>query len=264
MDRILNKLYRILVTAAASMVCANAMAAVSPYNGFYLGAQGGAGLGYFSESSDSTLTVNGRFVPGFTLDAPVSDHASNLSGFIGGQAGVGHVFKRFYLGLEANGDWGSVNTTNYAPPSNQTGDLTTSIKDEASIKNNYGLTLRPGFLITPSLMLYAQLGVENAQIDTNTTTTYENVPTQSNSVYSIESKTDDNQLGFRAGIGIEEHASEHLSVRVEYLFTDFGTVSSSNTAPITGHLLLPTSNIEESTQFSPYLHSVMLGVSYYV
>jgi opacity protein-like surface antigen len=264
MDRILNKLLLSLIAATFGLACSNAMATASPYNGVYLGAEGGASLAYFSESSDSSLTINERFLPSFTLDAPVDSHASNLSGFIGGHIGVGHVYKRVYLGIEANGDFGSVNTSNYAPPSNQTGDLTTSIKDDASIKNNYGITLRPGFLITPSLLLYAQLGAEKAQINTNTTTTFENVPGQTGTVYSIESQTSDNQLGYRAGLGIEEHATNHLSVRVEYLFTDFGTVSSSNSAPVTGHLVLSTSSISESTHFSPYMHSVMLGVSYYV
>ncbi|MFN7096267.1 MAG: outer membrane protein [Gammaproteobacteria bacterium] len=260
----MNKLIKLFATAAVGMACTNAIASSSPYNGFYLGPEGGASLAYFSESSDSTLTVNERFNVNFSLDAPVDSHASNLSGFFGGHVGVGHVFKRFYLGLEANGDLGSVNTTNYAPPTNQTGDLTTSIKDDASIKNNYGVTLRPGFLITPSFLVYAQVGAENAQIYTNTTTTYENVPTQSGAVYSIQSKTNDTELGYRVGLGIEEHASKHLSVRLEYLFTDFGSVSSNNSAPITGHLVLPTSSISESTHFSPFMHSVMLGVSYYV
>ncbi|MBY0545574.1 MAG: porin family protein [Gammaproteobacteria bacterium] len=253
------------IAALSTAFSTSVFASDSAFNGPYLGLQGGGSLGYFSESSDSTLTINERPNISFSLDAPVDSSASNLGGFLGAYAGIGHVYKRFYLGMEINGDLGSVDTTNYAPPTNDTGDLTTSIKDDASIKNPYGVTLRPGYLLTPSLLLYAQLGVEKAQLDMNSTTTYENVPTQSDAIYSIQSGVNQSQWGYRAGLGIETQSkNHHLSVRLEYLFTDFGTLSSTDQAPITGHLLLPTSNISETSHFSPFMHSLFLGVSYYV
>lgn len=263
-NNFMNKIKRLLACGLLGFVSMGVYAGQSSFDGFYLGAQGGVGLGYFSESGDSTLTIDERPDIHIPIDAPVDSSASNLSGFLGGYLGLGHVYHRFYLGLEANGDFGSVDTTNYAPPSNQAGDLTTNIKEEASIKNPYGITLRPGYLLTPTLLLYAQLGVEKAQINTNSLTTFQNVPTQSGTVYTIQSSTNDSQLGYRAGIGIEDHPSEHFSVRVEYLFTDFGTISSSNEAPVTGRLILPTSSMTQSSDFSPFLHSILLGVSYYV
>ncbi|NNM59093.1 MAG: outer membrane beta-barrel protein [Legionellales bacterium] len=258
------KIITLLTYGLLSLVCVDAYASESSFNGLYLGADAGVGLGYFSESGDSSLNIDERPNIHIPIDAPIDSNASNLSGFLGGHLGVGHVFNRFYLGLEANGDFGEVDTTNYAPPTNATGDLTTNIKEDASIKNPYGITLRPGYLLTPSLLLYAQLGVEKAQINTNTLTTFENVPTQSDNVYTIQSGSNGSQLGYRAGIGIEDHPSEHLSVRVEYLFTDFGSVSSENEIPVTGHLILPTSAMNQSANFTTYFHSVLLGVSYYV
>lgn len=277
----MNKhIFRCVASVAILLGASSAYASDSSFNGFYLGAEGGAGLGYFSESSNSTLNLNatvalpfGRALSeNFTLGIPADATASNLSGFVGAHIGVGHVFKRFYLGVEGNGDLGQTDTSTYAPPSNEAADLAISIKNEASLKNVYGITLRPGFLITPTLMLYAQLGVERANANMSNTTIFSNGLGSGGLSASFKTGTNQDVLGYRAGFGIEKHTSEHWSVRAEYLFTDFNALSSNDQVFFSGSpaflpstvSLLPTSNLSESAHVSPYFHSVMLGVTYYV
>lgn len=256
----MNKRVFFLVTSL--FISANSFATTSPFDGVYGGLSVGGVYGYFSQSGNAELNL-GSGPLATTFQAPFDTHTSNIALFGGGQAGFGHVFNRVYLGMEANGDLGTVNNVNYPELTDSTSDLTANVKNTSSIQNNYGVTFRPGFLITPTLMVYGQAGVEWAQIDFNSTATFGNIP-GTNQIYSISSASDSNQMGYRLGVGLEKKTTKHLSMHVEYDFTAFHSIDVSNQTAIAGGLPGSNNNMTQSATLTPYMHSVMIGVNYYV
>lgn len=159
--------------------------------GFYGGLQYGYGfLG--SESS------GGRGTEG-------SDNANlgTMGGYAGIFAGYGHIFDRWYLGLEVNSDTGG---TRWYHTKSKPGGRTFSIEQ----KNSYEGNLRLGYILNNGVLSYIRIGAMN---------------TPFNTYYDVQGSTpttsDKRLTGTTYGLGIETPVSRHTFIRLDYGYTDY-------------------------------------------
>lgn len=210
---------------ALSIAAANAADVVEPiapldpvvepsvYNwtGAYVGAQVGYGWG----------GVDRRVLPAGFRTVYSSD------GFTGGfHAGYNHMIDRFVLGVEGDFDWTGMDGND-----NGAGGTLDAVYFQwmASIRG------RVGYAIDRTL-IYGTGGVAFASIQ------------QMNGT-GVPIKIDENYTGWTIGAGIEHAFTDHITTRLEYRYTDFG---SQNYAPVG---LAPFRNTID-------VHAVRLGVSY--
>lgn len=79
---------------------------------------------------------------------------------------------------------------------------------------------RIGYLIRPTVQIYATAGVATTKLDTSIT-----CPADTNvcnpAFGSIKESSSDTLVGWLAGIGFETALTDHLNLRAEYVFTDY-------------------------------------------
>jgi len=186
--------------------------------GWYVGAQVGAT--WLRDTETETIA----FVPPLTGNA-----TTNTNGFVGGgHAGYSWQVGRVVFGPEVDFEGTSLNKTstclvqdfnagNVAPgtcfaPSYS---FSTSLPWQGSVRGRIGYTWA-------NMLFYATGGFAYAQINTNYTTIASYPPIGAQSF----SQT---QGGGTVGAGLEYMFNGHWIGRLEYRYTDFGTVSNSST-----------------------------------
>jgi len=138
-------------------------------------------------------------------------------------AGYNWQIGRTVLGLEADigtGDFGASETTGL-------GTLKSSLNAMGSFR------ARAGFLIAPALLVYGTAGLAWADMD------YQLVGDQARS---------ETFLGYQVGLGTEWMVSNNVSLRLEYIHTDFG------------HERVIHSGLNNS--FEPDFNTVRAGISF--
>lgn len=249
----------------------------SPFDGFYAGAQLGMVYGLFQHTTDAT--ANGSLFqlpevppslpqpPPFPNNISVSDSASNLGADAGLHAGYGHVFaKKYYLGTEINGDFQTVSVSAHSivssPP---TADTYATLTYSGRLANTYGIVLRPGYLISPTLMVYLKGGIQGSRLTGSSTAGYGLTPGAP--VYSSTTTGSKEVMGWVTGIGIEKRASNHFGFRFEDLISGYGGVNASTTQTFSNGRTFPfnkTGVVTNSMHITPYTNVLMAGVDYYL
>jgi outer membrane immunogenic protein len=198
---------------------------VYDWTGFYVG--GNIGYSWGRSSDTSTLTNAAGTVLLTTADK------SNLDGVVGGgQIGYNWQRQNWVWGLEADiqgtGEKGSrafaftplagPGIGNFAPNILIPFVLTQKIDWFGTVRG------RAGILVSPTVLLYATGGLAYGQVNSSETVgTF--VPSAfSNSITNV---------GWTVGAGIEGVISGNWTAKLEYLYVDLGTVSSSYTLPST-------------------------------
>lgn len=125
---------------------------------------------------------------------PLSFEQSGLTGAI--YAGYNWQIGRAVLGVEADLGTGDFGTSD----SNAVGTLQTSLNAMGSLRARYG------YLLTPALLVYGTAGIALADIDFKVVGD------------STESQT---FFGYQYGAGAELAISEHVALRLEYIYTGF-------------------------------------------
>ena len=210
------------------------------WSGFYVGAQVGAA--WFRDK----LTEASPFVPPQTGNA-----TTNSTAFIGG-GHIGYNWQRgnFVFGPEADIEGTSLKKTetclfedfgagNAAPGScfPQTYSFSTQIRWQASVRGRLGYAWK-------NMLLYATGGVAFADIKTT---------------YAQPGFSDaftQTRTGYTVGGGLEYAFNSHWIARLEYRYSDFGTVSNTSTAAA-GAFWNGYSNDHDITE-----HAVRIGLSY--
>lgn len=179
---------RFLLVSIAVLGCATSALAqssdVKPFNGPYLGAQGGLQIDRGSISVDD----------GF---GPVSGSKSHSGFLYGGQIGIDQqIAARVVFGVEGSitGDTGS------ATISDGEGDSAS-----ASFGRTFNVTGRVGYLINPRGLFYARGGWTNAQFDLS----------------ALGQSGSFTRSGYLVGAGYEYALSRHVSARLEYGYSHF-------------------------------------------
>lgn len=173
------KKYLLTTILAASI---SSVAIAEPFNGPYIGAQGG----YDSYHVNATGTVTG-----FSGKADLGASGGNFGLF----AGYGKTFGTLYLGAELEG---SLN--------NATMKFSDNIGDNfgAKSKNTFGGDLRVGFLPSATTLLYASVGAVRSKFD------------GTGQLTGSKSLT-----GTRLGLGAETAISAKVTARLGWNYTDY-------------------------------------------
>jgi outer membrane immunogenic protein len=205
------------------------------WTGFYVGANAGYSWGNWDNGAAST-------------GSPVSTASPNVKGWVGGlQAGYNwQIDRSWVVGLEgdiqitgekASETGGGATTTDIAGTGNQTGFHTITTSTSANDwKFPWFGTFRGriGALVDPSMLIYGTGGLAfgNFKFDSQATsvaTTYRGAvgtttdPTGTVTTLGVARSDSTTRLGWALGAGVEKKFSQNWSVKLEYLYLDFGT-----------------------------------------
>lgn len=195
------------------------------WTGAYIGVQ----LGYAWGSADHS------FADGVTgTPAPVPYGDSSPDGFLGGvHVGYNHQINQLVLGVEADIEYSDIDGA-YEDWTDGTSSGATEINWQGSVRARLGYAM-------DRTLLYATGGVAFADVD------YWGGPAgdQGNG-YS------DTRTGWTIGAGVEHAFTSNLTARLEYRYSDFGSV--------TGGLNPDYSDVDMTTDLDT--HAVRVGISY--
>ena len=129
---------------------------------------------------------------------------------------------------------------------------------------SYGLDFRPGLLFSPSTLLYGRVGFNCAhrKLDSD----LENYGARSGSQpWTLPLVTSDSKRGcfLRLGGGIEQYLGEHLALRVDYIYTNYRTLSIEGSTLSTTVLSSGTVSATEDKELHLKNHALLVGLSYY-
>ncbi|MGD9671503.1 MAG: outer membrane beta-barrel protein [Hyphomicrobiaceae bacterium] len=184
-----------LVYAFHAMDPANVPSFTVDWRGFYWGGQIGHG-------TLSSLARGDRdeHDPPSVLLADFSD-----TGVTGGLfAGYGLSFDRFYLAAELEAEISDANWDHERAP--------TGRSFAVDKKGSIGAGIRLGYLVNQAAMLYGRVGVVQSYFDMD-------LDRGSHAV-----SQDDSITALRYGFGMELPATRHVALRLDYTFTDYGTL----------------------------------------
>lgn len=221
---------------ASSGIVAGLLLNASAFASFYAG----AGLGYqtFYDQNGGT---------GFGTITNAAANVTALTQTLGvkpeGHGFIGTIFAgyNFMLGgglnaaLELNGEWADANDRyNDTQILALNGVTQTSITNNRTLKQNgsFGVSVRPGYMITPSTNLYVVLGWQGSNFkasDTSTVTTL-----SSGTSTAVVSSTSKWTNGFRWGLGMQANFNDQWGVRGEVTQTNYQKLNASvvNAAPL--------------------------------
>jgi outer membrane immunogenic protein len=202
--------------------------AVLPWTwaGFYLGAHAGYGWGH--DPFNNLILTNG--VPLFGVDS---------RGFVGGfQAGANWQSGSFVGGLEI--DLSGTGIRGSASNATNVGGIVSQATQTDKFDRIGSARARVGYLVTPSLLLYATGGPGWARMvtDQETVSTLPGIPPVTSSLVMPTWL-----FGWTAGVGVETRLwNTNWLARVEYLHYDFGSGFSTQTIPAGGGLVTTTTS----------------------
>jgi outer membrane immunogenic protein len=232
------------VAVFALFVCGPAGAADiagGSYNwtGFYAGLNVGAAI----NNSKYTGTPSSGLAP---LSPFISDSAGLNSTGVTGGAQLGYNFQSgcFVYGLETdfNGNSTSESTTVTNP-------LLVPLTHAITQNFDFFGTLRGRLGYTPvdRLLVYATGGLAYGNVSSSSTVTVIGLP--------LYGSASDFQAGWTVGGGAEYALTKCLTVRLEYLYVDLGSMNYTCTTPL-------TSVLSYSTQLDTTEHVIRMGVNY--
>lgn len=232
------------------------------FEGFYLGGEGG---GVLTEGKQKGETVGVSFDSVFT-PIDLKQKLTHNSGQANLYAGYGRSFCCLYLGGEAfvqvnASEMKAQFTRQYSDAGPE--EYTANTHSWMHVSNiQYGFDFRPGWRVTPLTLLYGRVGVSRANLRLKTNNSYSLVEFTEVGSLAFKSSAHHTKAALRLGGGVEHHISPRVTVRGDYIFTDYGKIHVDRSAAGVGSegALLTLGN---QTQSRLYQHSVLLGLSYY-
>jgi outer membrane immunogenic protein len=216
--------------------------------GFYIGGNGGYSWGrsrsdmsFFNSATGAAITP--------PAGAATSNSFNLNGGVAGGQAGYNWQTSNWVFGLETDLQWsGERGSANFFCPGSGVSlvALTPSVCTPGVVNvpatNGTGVTVdqkiewfgtfraRAGVLVTPSVLAYATGGLAYGSVKTDMTLTSIGVPGATTN--SSSSSSTSTHAGWTVGGGIEAMFGSNWSGKLEYLYVDLGTFSSSVALPL--------------------------------
>lgn len=110
---------------------------------------------------------------------------------------------------------------------------TGTVKTKTNLGNNWTLGARLGYLMTDSTLLFASGGYTQASAEIKSR--FQGVSTAGiddsagiAAAYDISSRNDEWLGGYYLGAGLETMMMDHLSLKLEYRYADYGSIKSSS------------------------------------
>ncbi len=196
-------------------------AAGDPWNGFYLGFNGGGILSQNHTNDTTTLVPTAPFT---VFDIADFKHAE-AGGIFGLQAGWNrHFAPSWVAGVEVDWQkaWQSETVCTYACLPTSTPPALLSITDQQSLQWLGTARLRLGWLSPGGSLLYATGGLAFGRVNQNVSMTglsfFATGPT-------IGANFGATMVGWTAGAGVETPITDKWSIKAEYLYVDLGTMT---------------------------------------
>lgn len=211
--------------AMAADLPVKAPALVPPAAPSWAGLYVGLGLGGRWGTTTWNTTV-ADFTGPVLLDASSPHDFDNSSFHVSGYVGYNFQFGNWVTGLEADLGWGNSEETlagfpglliNHAPP----GDDRSSVK----LKWDGSVRGRLGFLVTPTVLLYATGGWAFQNINSAASCTLNTG--WCNGVNVQSTSFDETLNGWTIGGGAEMMFARNWLLRAEYRYSDFGTQTNT-------------------------------------
>lgn len=209
----------------SASVLANPLPWQGPYAGVYIG--GGFGNNHVSTNT-GTVTNTSYFITSADINA-----VNNAGGWqkepnamiIGFQMGHDWIWKQMTYGIAL--DYGSLPLSSSSIVNNTYPDNFDQYSIDTSMNTNWLFTLRgklgyqqmlkyPSLLYLTGGMAMTKLKVSNNFVD------------NSSLVGTGGSESDQNQIGWTVGAGIEVAAFKHISVNLEYLYIDIPSIQTTS------------------------------------
>lgn len=257
--------------------CATSMAAQAfqvpahfSYHGFYAGLNGGDATAQSSTKTTNSFVPNSYFFQSDIAQiANAGNKTLNMSNLTGGiEGGYNYLYRHILLGAEIDFETLSASSSNTntqiyqsAPP------FTFTMYTKVS--TNWLFTARPriGYVFTNNILLYLTGGLAVTQLKTYQTFSDNYVGPPPTNAAENAGKTQ-NKSGWVVGGGVEYPVAEHVSIKAEYLYSQFGKVSSSGQLtlnPAYLALFVPPLNTQ-----APFTHTanltdkiIRVGVNYH-
>ena len=227
-------------SAVASLMVGSATAADLPvkappimapvaanWTGFYLGVDGGYGWGV---NTGSSFNTNPSGVVGGTGTAAATGATETpRGGFFGATAGYNFQSGAFVWGLETDLQWSGIKGSGTAIVPCCAPGFTAASATLATSQNLtwFGTTRgRLGWLASPNLLLYATGGAFYGHEDVAATLSF-----PAATFFGYPSAAGTTRLGWTAGAGFEYLFANNFSAKLEGLYYDMGSISSSFTCP---------------------------------
>lgn len=250
-----------------------------PFDGLYLGASGGASFASAAENSTFNSLYN------FPVPTTVHDSALMTSHAVHSNSGKGVIFTglgktylNYYGGIEAFASFSKHQLKRYSS-STISGfletDFTSTIHGSADFKLRdieYGFDLRPGILVSPTTLFYGRVGVAFNRLSATVNPVLSEAflsPTFSppeNLTFASSFSSKKNLTGLRLGLGFEKYITPHLVLRLDYIYTQYGTISFNNMGNQFQQSINRGPTFETITangKVRGYNNTFLLGISYY-
>lgn len=215
-----------------------------PYDwtGFYIGGNAGYSWGR-ADTSDIFSVPPGVVLPMVPGQVASGNSSFTMDGAVaGGQTGYNWQINKTVLGLETDFQWSDQKGgTAFVCPVPVIGLFFSCNALAAAGFDGFAPTVaftqnlewfgtfrgRAGALVTPDTLIYVTGGLAYGQIRTDGIFTSYNVHTINTLAFSQTSR----QVGWTAGVGLEQRIAGNWTGKIEYLYMDLGTVSGSVAEP---------------------------------
>lgn len=234
-------------------------ASASDWSGHYVGLN----AGYFWSSTDAAVSIPGTAAINATARAIANGALTGVvdgDGFTGGVTlGVNGQTDDFVFGIEADVnylDLGETRDSGIVPVAASTG----RGRDQLDGDFLATLRLRAGFAASQTLF-YLTGGFALTDADISRTldwSFFDDCPPVGGGLQRCHSGLDDFDIGWTAGVGVEHSFDPRWSVKVEYLYADFGEESFTtlNAGTVANQPMLHSFDLD--------MHIVRLGVNYHL
>jgi opacity protein-like surface antigen len=127
---------------------------------------------------------------------------------------------------------------------------------------HYGLDARVGFFLTPITLFYGRIGVEWAKIKLTSDDSFTGLSNGDVLNVSFSPFRRKHDPFLRVGAGIEQSLNSRLSLKIDYLYTDYRDISvhDQKIAPTTSGNIV---TLSDDSKVHLKNHAVTLGLSYY-
>jgi len=228
------------------------------WNGFYLGANGGASLGR-NDTIDTTV------LPGLAFPVLGADSFNNapIGGIFGGQIGWNwQAAPSWLIGVEADAQWSGQSVSvcvSACLPAGPPGALL-SLTDEQKLTWFGTARGRVGWITPNGTLWYATGGAAFGRVEQTLTLAgtpgfFAGGATASTASFSHD------QVGWTVGGGAEAQLGGNWSAKAEYLYVDLGSVSNSFTSAL-GAGLVPATSQTTTSSYTIHDHIVRIGINY--
>lgn len=209
-----------VLAATSGVVFANggtyAPAASTHEGNFYLGAA------ISRDVTDFEASFNNDVIDGATLINTFNfSHDQNADG-VNGEifAGYGWLFNdHYYLGGEV---FGSISSTQGEFDVNDVvGGVLLNLSNTYRMRGSIGVAVLPGMKLSDSTLGYLRVGYVNSQFRLNTST----IPALGETTFDEAVNFRKNKGAVQLGLGVESMVTNNVSVRAEYDYNRYGTIS---------------------------------------